>query len=418
VAEGAGQVNEHAAVATVLNDLGIDLRQLGLLEDEEGPKFEAGAVSRRELLQALRLALPATDGVAVPIERQGRGAQRLLLVAALLRLARTRHTSLLAAFDEPEQALEPLRQSQLIEMLRDVTQAGGQLFLATHSPEMVRGFTLDDIVLMPSTTRIVALSGVAHTAKRHYERSLDGAVVRGLFAPVPLLVEGPGDRPVLQTFWRALATAGEIPPMASLGVDVVNCEGADQQAPMARLLRSAGKTVVVWAEQDVPDKFAKLHAEGNWSALILHDPAPDRNNLERSLAQGASIEGLVAALQSLAEDRGADWNSQRSDLLSRCEHVDLAARESAKQATTLQGFLEALAEADARTLAASALAPKVANGQPPFEMKGARQGRLVAEAIVSAGGVPAAYRRALIALVTWLTSEDSTPVELLMASKN
>jgi putative ATP-dependent endonuclease of OLD family len=400
MASGAQQVNDAPEVEAVLHDLGVDLQGLGLLGEEERPDFEAGALSRRELLQALRLGMPSSGGIAVPVVRQGRGAQRLLLVAALLRLARVRHEALIAAFDEPEQALEPLRQTQLVDMLRSVVDDGGQLFLATHSPEIVRGFTVDDLVLMPEDGALRQLASLPGGVKRHYERQLDGAVVRALFAPVPLLVEGPSDRPVLQTFWRALVNTRGIPPMAHLGLEVINSEGADQQRPMAALLYQAGKPVIVWAERDVPDKFSRLFEEGNWSALLLHDPNPGYQNLEQSLAMGTTMNALVAALQAVAHDRGVDWQGQRDDLIGRISSLDAAHRGAAQAATDLAGFLGALDELDARRVVASALAPKKGSSSP-FDMKGARQGRLVAEAIVAVAGVPPPYAAALCDLAAW-----------------
>jgi energy-coupling factor transporter ATP-binding protein EcfA2 len=81
--DGADSVNDEAAVTAVLNELSEDLRRLGLIARGESPAFEVGAVSRRELLQALRLALPNV-GVRIPLARQGRGAQRLVLVTVLM----------------------------------------------------------------------------------------------------------------------------------------------------------------------------------------------------------------------------------------------------------------------------------------------------------------------------------------------
>ena len=84
--QGATGFSGDAAVLAVLAQLGGDLRDLHI--DAEGlPQFELGGVSERELLQTLRLALPVLPDVVIPLAAQGRGVQRLLLVAALLRLA-------------------------------------------------------------------------------------------------------------------------------------------------------------------------------------------------------------------------------------------------------------------------------------------------------------------------------------------
>jgi hypothetical protein len=101
-------VNAEANVQAVLKVLAGDLRGLGLLEAAELPQFEVGAVSVRELLQSLRLALPG-DEAQIPVFRQGRGTQRLLLVAILLRLAQAAERPAIGAFEEPEEALEPPR---------------------------------------------------------------------------------------------------------------------------------------------------------------------------------------------------------------------------------------------------------------------------------------------------------------------
>ena len=84
--QGAQAVNEAASVLPVLAQLGADLEALGLLGEGLSPAFEVGAISKRELLQALRLVMPAGD-FNIPLIRQGRGAQRLILVTVLIRLA-------------------------------------------------------------------------------------------------------------------------------------------------------------------------------------------------------------------------------------------------------------------------------------------------------------------------------------------
>ncbi|ALL79474.1 hypothetical protein AD006_29940 (plasmid) [Pseudonocardia sp. EC080610-09] len=414
--QGAEQINGAEALRSVLDGLGTDLRAMGLLEEQQSPTFEAGPVSRRELLQALRLAFPGPGDIAIPVERQGLGAQRMLLVATILRLSAGKHGSLIAAFDEPEQALEPVRQAQLVQMLRPIVANGGQLFLSTHSPEIVRGFQLDDLVLMPSPHQVRPLADLEVPAKRHYERWLDGGVVRGLFAPVPLLVEGVSDGPVLATFWHALAAAGEVPPMANLGVELIDCAGAELQPPMANLLAHAGRDVVVWVEQDRPETLRRLREEGHYAALLLHDPATEARNLERSLAGRVPLPALATALEALAEDRTASWDDQRQHLLGHLSHLPEDIRQPAKSATDVGGLLAALPEPTARELVAVVLAAGPSKNQhPPFEIKGARQSRLVAETILATSGVPAAYRRGIRKLVAWLQADDQPRfAELLM----
>jgi putative ATP-dependent endonuclease of OLD family len=407
--EGATAVNTEAAVSNVLAAIADDLRRLGLLEAAERPQFEIGALSKRELLQALRLSLPGAEA-QVPVDRQGRGAQRLLLVSVLLRLAEAAGVPTIGGFEEPEEALEPLRQTQVARMLAEIADRGGQIFVVTHSPEIARAFAVEDYLLLQErgagAGACLLGKALSEPVRQSYERWLDRAVVRALFAHIPLLVEGPGDRAVIETFWRALAKAGVVLSAEQLGLDVVNCEGAPEMPQMARLLAEAGKAVVAWVEQDRPDVLQRLREQRHCAALLLHDPAPGSQNLEQALAKGASIPALTRALEALADGRGYSWDEQRDDLVSRADHVAPDEREAMKGGDSLPELLAALSEPEARELIAKALSARAVT---PFEMKGARQGRIVAEAILAVEGVPENFARVLRELGQWI--RDGCPPE-------
>lgn len=414
LATGATAVNDQSAVADVLTALAGDLRDLGL--DDQVPRFEVGAVSRRELLQALRLAIADPTGLTVPLDRQGRGVQRLLLVSLLLRLSVAGEGAPIAAFEEPEEALEPLRQSQLADMLRSLPGKGGQLFVVTHSPEVVRAFDLNDIVLMSAPVGSAApraLAGLPGPARQGYERRLDGPVVRALFARIPFLVEGPSDRAVLAVFWRELAEAKIIAPMTHLGVDIVNCEGADQQPGMATLLHGAGKRPITWAEQDKPEALTRLPDDGH-TALLVHDARAGRQNLEGALAWSAHRSALAASLAAVADDRGYAWDAQRKDLLERLDTHDAEVRAAASAAGDMDALLGALPDETMRRVVCAALSAKKVT---PFEVKGHRPARVFAEALVAAaGGVPPVFARALTAVAAWVDGGCQPPCEQITMS--
>jgi hypothetical protein len=219
---------------------------------------------------------------------------------------------------------------------------------------------------------------------------------------------------VFQVFWCELAKSGAVLPAYRLGLDVVNCEGVSNMPMLASVLHGAGKTVVAWADQDTPDatrEVARLKAEKHCAALVLHDPTPGRQNLEQALAWGCSLAALAEAMQAIATDRGYSWEDQRSDLLSRCEGVPPEVREHAKVSESVATFFSALEEGQARHLAAVALgAKRVA----PFEMKGARQARLMAETIIRKEGVPANFARAFRQLDKWIREGCASGVEIQM----
>lgn len=239
---GATAFTDDQTVRAILTEIGADVDALHLGTESGLPGFELGGVSERELLHTLRLALPVLPEILIPLRCQGRGVQRLLLVASLLRLAAREHDAApIAAFEEPEEALKRLRQAQIANMIAGVAEQGGQVFVVTHSVDIARSFAVDDIHLVADDPRGTILSlrdKLSAPAKQAYERRLDGAVVLGLFAR--MLVEGPGDRALLTVFWDALARDKAVQPRHVHAMDFINCEGASQQPGMARVLSEAG----------------------------------------------------------------------------------------------------------------------------------------------------------------------------------
>ena len=311
-------------------------------------------------------------------------------------------------------------------MLSRIADDRRQIFVVTHSPEIARAFSIEDIVLLQeraagADARVLRKT-LSVPVRQKYERWLDRAVVRALFSRVPLLVEGPGDRAVIETFWQALtprlkepeagdeqtddAETSPLRPAEQLGVDIVNCEGAGEMSMMARLLTEAGKTVVAWVEQDVPSTIEDLRGQGNCAALVLHDDAPDRQNLKAALARSAPMPALTKALDALAASRSYSWEKQRDYPVSTAEGITQEERDAMSEPHPLASCSRRSTRARHAHSSRRLWRQK---SVAPFEMKGARQGRIVAETIVELDGVPEPFRRALGELVAWIR-ESGGPV--------
>ena len=236
----------------------------------------------------------------------------------MLRLAADEHeVAPIAAFEEPEEALEPLRQAQIASMIADVADQGGQVFVVTHSVDIARSFAVEDIHLVADDPRGTILSlrdTLSAPAKQAYERRLDGTVVLGLFARLPVLVEGPGDRACSRSSGTRWPRTRRWPaPRPCDGLHQLR--GRAQQPGMARVLCEAGKQVVAWVEGDVPDQLAQLRSNGHCAALVIYPADTTRHNLEALLSASCELHALGAAMRLIAEVRGYDWDSQRDDLL-------------------------------------------------------------------------------------------------------
>jgi putative ATP-dependent endonuclease of OLD family len=409
LAAGATGLNTDAAVAGVLATLTTEVEPLGLRPGGP-PSLEAGSVSNRELLQSLWLAMPGPGTRAIPLGRSGRGAQRLVLLAILLHLARRGGDHpIIGGFEEPEEAVEPLRQLQAARMLRAIADTGGQVFVSTHSADIVRAFDSEDIVVVERSPGVTARRLALTSTGRHgYERRLDMPLVRGLFLRHPVVVEGVSDRVVFTVFWDALAGAGTVPPAEQLGLEAISAEGISHMPMVARVLNEMGKRPVALVEMDSATESAKVLACSPWCGLVVYPPDATAHNLERLLATVVPLAALATGMSAVAGDRGDDWDAQRADLVRRCGDVvtNRAARDGIARSASIEDALGAPPEGEARQLVARCLGAKEAPAS--FEIKGGRSARVFAEAIVEAAGVPAPFAAALTNLARWVAT-GSTP---------
>jgi hypothetical protein len=94
-------------------------------------------------------------------------------------------------FEEPEEALEPVRQAQMAALVRQVADTGGQVFVVTHSTEIARSFAVDDLHLVATRPRGASRSlrdVLSKRAKQGYEQPAGRA--GGATRPAPARTKG------------------------------------------------------------------------------------------------------------------------------------------------------------------------------------------------------------------------------------
>jgi len=100
------------------------------------------------------------------------------------------------------------------------------VFIATHSPDILRAFALEDVMVMQPAGRDPGTSTASLTSlARHGYELTSRAPFRALFAPTPLLVEGPSDVAVFAVFWDHLVSLGLVKQADQLGIELIPCEG-------------------------------------------------------------------------------------------------------------------------------------------------------------------------------------------------
>lgn len=235
-----GEATELLASVENLDQVRDDIQSVLEAASPESWDLDFGLFtgSGRELLRAVQATLPTPSDGRVPISGWSQGERAVAALAIDLALAR-RNPPAIIAIDEPELHLGPARQRNLIDALRN---EGGQLLLATQSPDIVRSFDLETIVATRRTERgpHVWRPPAAHAPTLLRIPALMPQVAEGLSARATVVCEGRSDVMSLET----MALRSESPSFDAQEAVLVEGEGS-QVRPVAELFADVGTPVVV-----------------------------------------------------------------------------------------------------------------------------------------------------------------------------
>ena len=190
----------------------------------------------------------------MPLRQLGLGSKRMLTTGLQKQALRTGHITL---FDEVEIGLEPHRIARLVEHLKQDTS--GQYFLTTHSPVVLREFTVDDLSIVHcrnGKTEIVAANRPA------IADCVQGKIRLGaeaFLAPKIVVCEGATEAGLLRgldDYWIAKGKNS----FAYQGIALFDAVGANKIKEIADSLRELSYGVAVLADSDAPAQFSDTDA--------------------------------------------------------------------------------------------------------------------------------------------------------------
>lgn len=228
----------------------------------------------RGMLEAAEIE--SVDGATVPVSQRGTGFQSALVLGILRYVAdqeRQGSGHVVFAVEEPEAFLHPQTQRAMAAILRGIAD-DAQLFVTTHSSVVVDSFRLPQIARLPlasdGTDFEWAPPQMSRAEEGRLTRYCDAANSELVFASAAVLVEGEGDKQVLEYLLdRLCQTPGGY---YAKGVTVIDVGGKANFEHLVRLAENFNVRAFVLADKDAllaPDRhlLAALQARGD---LLQH----------------------------------------------------------------------------------------------------------------------------------------------------
>lgn len=230
---------------------------------------------------------------AIQLQRQGDG-MRSFATAMLYVLAPTHHS--IQFLDEPEAFLHPPQARLLGEYIARERQAKSQLFIATHSTDVLEGLMtarsekvrVIRIQRNGDVNRIKELGRERTAAIAHDPLTRYSGVFEGIFYTRVIIAESDADCLFYSSLLNTGAVSGERRPDALF----IHASGKHRMARLADLLRALDVPVSVIADFDI------LNEENNFRTLVESLGGDWQDILANWRAIKASVEALNPPLNS------------------------------------------------------------------------------------------------------------------------
>jgi putative ATP-dependent endonuclease of the OLD family len=307
------------------------------------------------------------SGTATPVDRQGHGFQRTLLISALQLLAQSGAAStegtICLAIEEPELFQHPIQAQTFAKVLRSLAEEANkriQVTYATHSPFFLEARHFDQVRRLTRTVgaspqvtvHAATIDGVkqklndvldAATVDRQLDGSVTNRLAVALFAHRVLIVEGTTDAAI----FHGIGDRTAIGSIEASGLSIVDA-GGKTSIPLAHaILASLGIPVYAMfdgdggfearavAKRKPPEKVAEerlTHVTAN-RRLLKYFGLPEEDFPHAAVTQSVAIlddhiEGLLAA-------DWPEWEQARLEL-ERVASINVDKNDLAYRTTTLR----------------------------------------------------------------------------------
>ncbi len=296
--------------------------------DAENPTapigFSAEDGSLAALLRAVQPTLELDDAGVLPLSSHG--STTSAIIAAAEAAAAAQIDDLIVLADDFGDQLDAASAEYLAARLR---RRGGQLWLTTRQPEVLRAFEPNELIRLTRSSGVRVAFQLAETTdkkERMRRRYLHSLLSSAMSARKVILLEGPHDLATYTAVSERLFREQNEAPLAAYGMRLVSTsvsggEGGKQELPkLARLAGDVGLAVRVVLDHDKPGTDGDLIDElSSISEMVVR--LPIRAAVERTLVKGIDVDILRKALEALNDDYGLGLEIdelQEDDVAKKC----------------------------------------------------------------------------------------------------
>jgi len=310
--------------------------QLGISE-EKSLQFEITNLTRQQLRKEINLFIRTIPSdLHVPYRYTGSGSINVLLYALLSIIAdikREADRNVIFAMEEPEIAITPYTQRQLIKELKGISN---QTFVTSHSPFVVERFIDESIITLASNAGV--LEGTVAYFEDFKEKKIKSGFrstfAEGLFSNGIIAVEGISDRYALYAVSELLEEFEDsFISLDLVGIIIIDCGGAGEINKYGASYSHLNKKTYALYDSGEDDKIDKSlfniaqehDYDGIEDLLVSELPSNRLKNFLDSIEESdvplaSDTEALMGRTKRILKRRkGTDYVAK---LISQCKNSD------------------------------------------------------------------------------------------------
>lgn len=260
------------------------------------PQLRVSNLTREHLRKVVTAFMSTGEGSHLaPYYRQGTGTINMLVLALLSQIAAGKQ-NVIFAMEEPEIAIPPYAQKQIINEVRKLSS---QTIFTSHSPYVIEEFSVEETVpLSRDAAGVLGQRKIVLPAAikpKFYRQNFRTVFCEGLLSGRVLLAEGATEAIAFPAVARKLSQLrpNEFQPLESIGVCTIDAGSESKIIAMVRLYRDLGKQVICAC--DAQDAAVTANMEAALDLVLMHG----ESGFERMVLAGTTEVAMERYLDSI-----------------------------------------------------------------------------------------------------------------------